>query len=262
VAQNYRDTEDPSIWVRFPLRPGQTLSAIDDDDSAAFSTDRPIDIVAWTTTPWTLLSHAGIAVHPELTYRAVADPGDPERLLLIAEDLERPVPALVPGDGKPTRVDLREASTVARFAGRSLEGALYDRPFPVEPSRPYRSAEVSDAAGFRILLADYVTLAEGTGAVHTAPLFGEDDEKRRAGSRSTQPPAPTIPPSGPSSTRSTATGSRTPTRRSSAPFGSGAACSTANGTTTATPSAGAAINRCSTTRRRAGSCVRPPPANG
>ncbi len=180
VAQNYRDTEDPSIWVRFPLRPGQTLSTLDDEAEAGgapFSTDRPIDVVAWTTTPWTLLSHAGIAVHPELTYRAVPDPGDPERLLLIAEDLERPVPALVPGNGKPTRVDLREAATVARYAGRSLQGVLYDRPFPVEPSRPYRPAEVSDAAGFRILLADHVTLAEGTGAVHTAPLFGEDDQR-------------------------------------------------------------------------------------
>ena len=179
VAQNYRDTQDPSIWVRFPLRPGQKIATIGDeaDGSAAFSTDRPIDIVAWTTTPWTLLSHAGIAVHPELTYRAVADPGDPARLLLIAEGLERPVPALVPGDGKPTRLDLREAATVARFSGRALEGLLYDRPFPVEPSRPYRPAEVSDAAGFRILLADYVTRAEGTGAVHTAPLFGENDER-------------------------------------------------------------------------------------
>ena len=180
VAQNYRDTEDPSIWVRFPLRPGQTLSTLDDEAEAGgapFSTDRPIDVVAWTTTPWTLLSHAGIAVHPELTYRAVADPGDPERLLLIAEDLERAVPALVPGNGKPTRVDLREAATVARFTGRSLQGVLYDRPFPVEPSRPYRPADVSDAAGFRILLADHVTLAEGTGAVHTAPLFGEDDQR-------------------------------------------------------------------------------------
>ena len=183
VAQNYRDTEDPSIWVRFPLRPGQTLRAIEAVDDgghaagagAGFSTDRPVDIVAWTTTPWTLLSHAGIAVHPDLTYRAVEDPGDPERLLLIAEGLERPVPVLVPGDGKPTRLDLREADTVARFAGRSLEGVLYDRPFAVEPSRSYRPAEVSDAAGFQILLADYVTLAEGTGAVHTAPLFGEDD---------------------------------------------------------------------------------------
>ncbi len=179
VAQNYRDTEDPSIWVRFPLRPGQTLSALGGEAAggATFSTDRPIDIVAWTTTPWTLLSHAGIAVHPELIYRAVPDPGDPGRLLLIAESLERPVPVLVSGDGKPTRVDLREAATVARFDGRSLEGILYDRPFPVEPRRPYRPAEVSDAAGYRILLADYVTLAEGTGAVHTAPLFGEDDEK-------------------------------------------------------------------------------------
>ena len=84
---------------------------------------------------------------------------------------------LVPGDGKPTRIDLREAATVTRFSGRALEGLLYDRPFAVEPSRPYQPAEVSDAAGFRILLADYVTQAEGTGAVHTAPLFGEDDER-------------------------------------------------------------------------------------
>ncbi len=179
VAQNYRDTEDPSVWVRFPLRPGQFIPAIDGngDPADTFCTDRPIDIVAWTTTPWTLLSHAGIAVHPDLIYRAVPDPIDADRLLLIAEDLEQPVPLLVPGDGKPTRIDLREAGAAARFCGRSLEGVLYDRPFPVLPRRPFKPADVSDSAGFRILLADYVTLAEGTGAVHTAPLFGEDDQR-------------------------------------------------------------------------------------
>ncbi len=180
VAQNYRDTEDPSIWVRFRLRPGQTLDVLNSEDGnrgAPFTTDRPTDIVAWTTTPWTLLSHAGIAVHPDLTYRAVPDPADPGRLLLIADGLEQPVPWLSGGDGKPTRVDLREAPTVARLAGRSLEGVVYDRPFQVEPRIPYRPEEVSDRAGFRILLADYVTPSEGTGAVHTAPLFGEDDQR-------------------------------------------------------------------------------------
>src|SRR6185295_9726373 len=76
-----------------------------------------------------------------------------------------PVPLVVEEDGKRKQIDLRDAPAVARFRGRALEGLLYDRLFPfLEPEVPGR-----------VVLGDYVTTSDGTGLVHTAPPFGEDD---------------------------------------------------------------------------------------
>jgi isoleucyl-tRNA synthetase len=162
VAQNYQETDDPSIWTLFAARPGQTLKTL---DGGEFSTDRRLALVAWTTTPWTTLANVALAAHPELTYKAVEHPGRPGTLLLIGEELGTPVPLVVGEDGERRLLDLRELPAVARFAGRDLEGLLYDRLYTfAEPELPGR-----------VVLGDYVTAAEGTGLVHTAPPFGEDD---------------------------------------------------------------------------------------
>ena len=178
VAQNYRDADDPSIWTLFPARAGQRLATL---DGGGWDVGPGLSLVAWTTTPWTTLANVGLAVSPELTYRIVAWPGKPGRQLLFAEGLAHPVPIPAPaeageggegggsggGDGKRRRQvgDLREQPALARVSGHALENLLYDRPFtfffPEEPGK--------------VVLGDYVTLAEGTGLVHTAPPFGEDD---------------------------------------------------------------------------------------
>ncbi|MBV8199154.1 MAG: isoleucine--tRNA ligase [Acidobacteria bacterium] len=165
VAQNYRDVEDPSIWTLFPARPGQSVAT---SDGGSRPVGPELSFVAWTTTPWTTLANAGLAVSPELTYRIVAHPFLPGRQLLFAEGLANPVPLLAPAaeeGGKRHLVDLREQPALARVAGRALENLLYERPFtfffPEEPGK--------------VVLGDYVTLTEGTGLVHTAPPFGEDD---------------------------------------------------------------------------------------
>ncbi len=183
VAQNYKDTDDPSIWVLFPARAGQSLVAIDGD---SFEVPEGLDLVAWTTTPWTLTGHSGLAVHPNMVYRVVEVPERPGRLLLFAEDLETPVPLDVERDGERQRLDLRQLPAVARFLGESLEGLRYDRPFATRPADrvPEPSAFdplPSDEDGWCVFAVDYVTASEGTGLVHTAPAFGEDDYQ--AGSR-------------------------------------------------------------------------------
>jgi isoleucyl-tRNA synthetase len=177
VAQNYRETEDPSVWALFPARAAQTLRAA---DGGSWTTTPGLALVAWTTTPWTLLSHVALVVHPDLVYRVIADPRDPERYLLFGDALEQPVPL---EDGERRRLDLREQPALARFRGRDLEGLRYDRPFPVSledwsrecaaQGRPY--AGPSDEDGFRVVTGGYATAAEGTGLVHTSPRFGEDD---------------------------------------------------------------------------------------
>ncbi|MEA2351800.1 MAG: isoleucyl-tRNA synthetase, partial [Thermoleophilaceae bacterium] len=130
VAQGYRDVVDPSVYVRFPVIGEEGVS-----------------LLGWTTTPWTLLSNAALAVHPDVTY--VRAQG-----LILAEALvER-----VLGEG----VEIEE-----RFKGSDLEGLRYEPPFGFITDYGER--------GHTVLLADFVTTEDGTGVVHTAVAFGEDD---------------------------------------------------------------------------------------
>ncbi|HSG39581.1 MAG TPA: class I tRNA ligase family protein, partial [Thermoanaerobaculia bacterium] len=162
VAQNYKDADDPSIWSLFHARPGQTVKTADGQD---WQTGERTFLVAWTTTPWTTLANVGLAVHPDLVYKAVEHPAKPGDLILLGEDLGTAVPLVIEEDGKRKQIDLRERPAVATFRGRDLEGVLYDRLFTFfEPDVPGR-----------VVLGDYVTATDGTGLVHTAPPFGEDD---------------------------------------------------------------------------------------
>ena len=135
--------------------------------------------MAWTTTPWTVTGHTGLAVSPKMTYRVVENPVVPDQLLLFGDDLENPVPCEIDTDGKRSRIDLRELPVVARFAGDALSGIRYDRPFRTVPDRNPETTRFdplpSDDHGWCVFTAEYVTAAEGTGLVHTAPAFGEDD---------------------------------------------------------------------------------------
>ncbi|HKG39964.1 MAG TPA: class I tRNA ligase family protein, partial [Conexibacter sp.] len=130
--------EDPSIYVRFPVtRPAGVLREGD-------------TLLVWTTTPWTLVSNAAVAVDPELTYVRTAT-GE-----VVAEALaER-----VLGEG----VEIAE-----RFKGAELLGAGYDPPFPFIPADAY------GPKGHSVLPGDFVSAEDGTGIVHTAIAFGEDD---------------------------------------------------------------------------------------
>jgi isoleucyl-tRNA synthetase len=141
VSLGYQDVVDPSVYVTFPVvEPRGPLA--------------PGDLMlVWTTTPWTLVSNAAVAVDPELVYvRARAD----EETYVLAEALvER-----VLGEG---------VQVLDRFPGRELVGTRYEPPFP------FLSAEEYGPKGHTVLPADFVTAQDGTGLVHTAIAFGEDD---------------------------------------------------------------------------------------
>jgi len=138
----YENHLSPSIWVRFPLvsEPAKIDPAL---------AGRRLWGLIWTTTPWTIPANMAIAFHPKLEYAAVEASGD---VYLVAEPLVE-VTAAQCGWGQ-TRV-------LARIPGARLEGAVFRHPF-VE----------RDSVG---VLADYVTLEQGTGAVHTAPGHGHED---------------------------------------------------------------------------------------
>jgi isoleucyl-tRNA synthetase len=138
----YRDVVDPSVYVRLPVTEAHgPLHAGD-------------ELVVWTTTPWTLVSNAAVAVDPELTYvRARAGDGPVQ---VVAEALvER-----VFGEG---------AEILDRFPGAQLEGARYEPPFHFIAGSEYGER------GHTVLLGDFVTAHDGTGLVHTAIAFGEED---------------------------------------------------------------------------------------
>lgn len=163
VAQNYKLAQDPSIWTLFRLRSGSSAQDLD---------GRAVDLsgaglVGWTTTPWTTLANAAVAVHPRMNYKLIGHPARAGETLIIGEGLDTPVPAEIDDgeSGKRKRLDLRDAPPLARFSGAALEHLTYDRLFEFfEPGLPGR-----------VVLGDYVTASEGTGLVHTAPPFGEDD---------------------------------------------------------------------------------------
>src|SRR5215210_3868156 len=138
VAQGYKDVEDPSVYVKYPVR-------------AAHGPLRDGDVLlVWTTTPWTLVSNAAVAVAPELTY--VRTQGGE----VLAEALVE-------------RVLGEEAEVADRFHGRDMLGARYEPPFP------FITADAYGEKGHTVLPGDFVTAEDGTGIVHTAIAFGEDD---------------------------------------------------------------------------------------
>jgi isoleucyl-tRNA synthetase len=148
VAQGYEDVVDPSIYVRFPLvgegGGGDTPDA---------------DLLVWTTTPWTLISNVAAAVGPTFTYVQIAAPGGEGRDLILGE---RAAARLYP-----------QAEVRARWSGTDLAGWRYQRPFGFIEPQEREAGPRSD--GWRVVVADYVSDDDGSGIVHLAPAFGEDD---------------------------------------------------------------------------------------
>jgi isoleucyl-tRNA synthetase len=139
VAEGYRDVEDPSVYLRFPVtEPAGPLAGGD-------------SLLAWTTTPWTLISNAALAVGAEFEYVRAEVEG--EVLVLAADQVER-----VLGEG---------AEVLGRFPGSAFVGTRYEPPFPYIADYGER--------GHTVLAGDFVSTEEGTGIVHTAIAFGEDD---------------------------------------------------------------------------------------
>lgn len=145
-GQNYKDVVDPAVVVTFPL------------------VDQPeVAMLAWTTTPWTLPSNLLLAVNPTLTYVKICDKKTSAVYILMEARLE------VLYSGKKATGD--EYEILERFPGSTLAGTRYTPIFPYFADYP---AEV-DGRAFIVATGDFVTADSGTGIVHCAPFFGEDD---------------------------------------------------------------------------------------
>lgn len=140
ASSNYQEVQDPAITILFKLKKlSNTYMA------------------AWTTTPWTLPSNLGLCVHPELEYLEVHDADKKINLILVKERFE-------------SYKKNRNLEIVKSYNGKELKG------FEYEPLFPYFK-ELSSIGAFRIHNDEYVTTTDGTGVVHLASAFGEDDHR-------------------------------------------------------------------------------------
>jgi isoleucyl-tRNA synthetase len=150
VSQGYNEVEDPSVFVKF-----ETV-----DEPGVF-------LLAWTTTPWTLISNVALAVSPDETYVRVR----------LKPRLNK--------DGTPKSDTGHQAGETLILAKARLEQSLYG-PYEILEEFPGRTLHekrykplfgyfANEPAAFRVLTADFVSMDDGTGIVHSAPAFGEDD---------------------------------------------------------------------------------------
>jgi isoleucyl-tRNA synthetase len=155
VAQNYQTVMDPSVWVRCHVPKGIKIGGHEANNHTY--------LLLWTTTPWTLLSNVALCVHPEHDYVVVQfhnKAQDRREYLVLAE-------ALLEANG------LESELVVERIKGRDLAGIPYDRLFDYDIPNIRRDGV--ETCGWRVIADTYVTLEEGTGIVHIAPAYGEDD---------------------------------------------------------------------------------------
>ncbi|MBU1033859.1 isoleucine--tRNA ligase [Patescibacteria group bacterium] len=146
VTQGYKDVKDISVFAKFKL-----------EDAAAklgVETDEKIYVVAWTTTPWTLPGNVLVAVGADFDYVLVRVEGENGLFIMAKERLSE------------VMVDKKFEIIGQSFKGSKLVGLTY------EPIFPYFA---NWAKSFRVIATDFVTLEDGTGIVHIAPGFGEDD---------------------------------------------------------------------------------------
>lgn len=144
VSLGYKDVIDPSVFVRFPLK---------DEEGVYF--------MAWTTTPWTLPGNAALAVNPDADYVQVevATDDGKEQLILAEALVTKVLGELEEG---------QERKVVKRYKGKDLIGKRYN---------PLYNFVATEKDYAYVLEGDFVTLGDGTGIVHIAPAFGEDDNR-------------------------------------------------------------------------------------
>lgn len=146
---NYKDVSDMSVTVAFQLK----------EDANAY-------LLAWTTTPWTLPSNLSLCVNKAITYVKILDKKTQRHYYLAEARLDAIFPVKKAKKGEPPAEKSYEV--LEKLQGEALVGKKY------VPLFPY-FAEAFQETSFRVLSDDYVTTESGTGMVHQAPAFGEDD---------------------------------------------------------------------------------------
>ncbi|GMA96506.1 isoleucine--tRNA ligase [Pseudolysinimonas kribbensis] len=151
----YQQRQDQSVTVTFPLV----------GERAEVLGLTGVNALAWTTTPWTLPTNAALAVGPGIEYSVIPSVQGPQEYLLATDTIGAYLKEL----GYESVTEAVQARRL-RVDGAQLDGVQYDRIWDFYEDRPGMEN------AWRILVADYVETGEGTGIVHQAPAYGEDDQ--------------------------------------------------------------------------------------
>ncbi|MEK7547103.1 MAG: class I tRNA ligase family protein [Patescibacteria group bacterium] len=169
LAQGYKEVEDTSVYVKFKLKPGQKIALRQAQGKAiSFTTDDKTYVLSWTTTPWTLPGNVALAVGKNIKYViTVREIDGRKESWIIAEEIHK----------KPASVSEYQAEFIDRggfkaylpevVTGKNLIGLQYEPLFDIP--------KLQNEKSHKIYGADFVTTEDGTGVVHTAVMYGEDD---------------------------------------------------------------------------------------
>jgi isoleucyl-tRNA synthetase len=149
MDNSYKDIKEESVTVKFRLLPNQKFGS--------YETKEKVFVLAWTTTPWTLPGNVALAVGKDINYSALRLSGTDELLILASDLIEANF------SGKEYEVVHND------IKGSDLEGLQY------EPLYEIDAVNNSGNKAWYVALADFVTTEDGTGVVHTAVIYGEDD---------------------------------------------------------------------------------------
>jgi len=170
LAQGYKDVNDQTVTVRFKIT--KAPAGVNDPDMA----DGNTYFMAWTTTPWTLPSNLGLCMGPEIDYVKLLDKASGDKYIFA----EARISAYYK--------DASEYEIIYKAKGKDFLDAEYEPLFPYfaqlkdAKACEAESNQKCEKGAFRMFNADYVTTEDGTGIVHIAPAFGEDDNKIFRGS--------------------------------------------------------------------------------
>jgi isoleucyl-tRNA synthetase len=174
IADGYRMVDDPSVYVRFPVKPETTPAALRaslESQGVKLEDLEKLALVIWTTTPWTLPSNTMAAVNPDLEY--VIAKTHMGHIVIAAGAVERM--------GVPLYKDQPALEVVARFKGDLMEFWQYEQPFPevfddlnLNGDKWSNGPSAHPRAHF-VALADFVTDEDGSGVAHEAPVYGAED---------------------------------------------------------------------------------------
>ncbi len=173
MDNSYKEVTDKAVYVKFKLKSGQSIGT--------FVTDEHTYVIAWTTTPWTLPGNMALAINENIEYIRIED-----TWIENEQDTTVPLGTEVPPAGKERRAVYVLASSryealkghfknsqpkvLETFKGSALVGLSYEPLYDIPKAK-----EVANEKTWTIQAADFVTTDEGTGIVHIAPMYGEDD---------------------------------------------------------------------------------------
>ncbi len=172
VAQGYQSVTEPAVFVKFKVKPGQKVGN--------FSTDDNTYILSWTTTSWTLPGNVALAVGKDIEYILASIPIFSKGTPLVYDSFDKINSSKIPDLRSELFIVAKDTAdkvfkdlspltyeVVKTVTGNDLVGLEYEPLFDIKPLQNDKS--------YRVYAADFVTTTDGTGVVHTAVMYGEDD---------------------------------------------------------------------------------------